>query len=167
MDVRSQPTIIVELAIKNSKVDERVSYTNKETARERKKALQALIKARKKERGDGDGKGPDHSEDLDHDSWVTKPGEIVVFRCRSYFKLFVDYDTHVCPPVPDARFCLRRCGCADCGGVGFRDQHDSGIQDLSYLRLAAGGGDGGDNPCPVRLRLNLHRHGGGTGEPVI
>jgi hypothetical protein len=102
MDVRSQPTIIVELAIKNGKADERVSYTNHETARERKKVLQGLIQARKKERGHGDGKGPDHSEDFDHDSWVTKPGEIVVFRCRNYFKLFVDYDTHVCPPVAGA-----------------------------------------------------------------
>jgi len=102
MDVRSQPTIIVELVIKNGKADERVSYTNHETARERKRALQGLIQARKKERGHGDGKGPDHSEDFDHDSWVTKPGEIVVFRCRNYFKLYVDYDTHVCPPVAGA-----------------------------------------------------------------
>jgi len=102
MDVRPEPTIIVELVIKNAKADDRVFYTNHETAKERKKALQKLIKAQKKKRGKGDGKGPDHSEDFEHDSWVTKPGELVAFRCQNYFKLFVDYDTHVCPPVPGA-----------------------------------------------------------------
>ena len=102
MDVRPEPTIIVELVIKNAKADDRVFYTNHETARDRKKALQQTIKEKKQERGKGDGKGPDHSEDLKHDSWVTKPGDIVVFRCQNNFTLFVDYDRHVCPPVPGA-----------------------------------------------------------------
>jgi hypothetical protein len=104
MNIVAQPTIIVELVIKNHKVDERVSYTNHRiTARALKEALQKTIKAQKKARGKGDGKGPDHSEDLDHNSWViTEPGEIVVFRCQNNFNLKVDYDTHVCPPLAGA-----------------------------------------------------------------
>jgi hypothetical protein len=103
MDVVSKTTmIIVELVIKNRKVDDQVSYTNHETALARKKALQEIIKSKKQQRGKGDGKGPDHSEDLKHDSWVTNPGDIVVFRCQSNFTLFVDYDRHVCPPVVGA-----------------------------------------------------------------
>jgi hypothetical protein len=102
-DVGYKPTMItVELVIKNQKVDERVSYANHETAHDRKQALQDIIKAKKQQRGKGDSKGPDHSEDLKHDSWVTEPGDIVVFRCQNYFTLFVDYDRHVCPPVAGA-----------------------------------------------------------------
>src|SRR5262245_6656503 len=102
MDVRPNPTIIVELVIKNAKADDRVFYTNHETEQERKRALPKMIKAKKKKRGKGDGKGFDYSENFEHDSWITKPGELVAFRCQNYFKLFVDYDTHVCPPVPGA-----------------------------------------------------------------
>jgi hypothetical protein len=102
-DVGYKPTMItVELVIKNHKVDERVSYANHETAHDRKKVLQQIIKDKKKERGKGDGKGPDHSEDLTHNSWVTKPKDTVVFRCENSFKLRVDYDRHVCPPVAGA-----------------------------------------------------------------
>jgi hypothetical protein len=52
-------------------------------------------------------------------------------------------------------------------GVGFGDQRASGVQDLSYLHVAAGGRYGDDKPRPVRLRLGSYRHGGGTGQPVI
>ena len=56
------------------------------------------------------------------------------------------------PPVADARLGLRGGRCAQRNGVGFGDQRASGIQDLGYLHVAAGGRHGDDKGrCPSSL----------------
>lgn len=44
----------------------------------------------------------DHSERLDHDSWIAYPGDTVVWYCDREFMLYVDYDLGVCDNLNNA-----------------------------------------------------------------
>jgi hypothetical protein len=61
------------------------------------------IKTVKKERGKTF-KVPhaDHSEHLDHDSWITRPGDTVIWTSERQFMLHVDYDYAPCDPLQGA-----------------------------------------------------------------
>jgi hypothetical protein len=101
-NVRSEPTIVVDILIDNGKVDEKVSYNNGQSSNGRKEKLLDEIRKKKAKRGPGVNKALDHSEDFHHPSWITEPGEVVVFRCRNYFRLLVHHDPNVCQPIASA-----------------------------------------------------------------
>jgi hypothetical protein len=97
-------TITINLRVLKGAVTEEVRYSSGAgTARARKTALQPAIRNEKKNRSKtfilphGD-----HSEHLEHDSWITNPGDTVVWTCEQMFMLYVDYDLGVCDNLIDA-----------------------------------------------------------------
>ena len=94
-------TITVNLRVVNGALSETVNYSNGAgTAAARKQNLQAKIIAEKQARAPKTFvvPHPDHSQDLDHPSWITNPGDTVVWSCSEPFALFVDYDLAPCNP---------------------------------------------------------------------
>src|SRR5256712_13231103 len=92
-------TITVNLRVVNGALSETVNYSNGAgTAAARKQNLQAKIIAEKKTRAPKTFVVPhaDHSQNLGHPSWITNPGDTVVWTCSEPFLLFVDYDLAPC-----------------------------------------------------------------------
>jgi len=95
-------TITVNLRVVNGALSETVNYSNGAgTAAARKQNLQAKIIAEKKTRAPKTFVVPhaDHSQNLGHPSWITNPGDFVVWTCSEPFLLFVDYDLAPCNSV--------------------------------------------------------------------
>src|SRR5262249_35197553 len=97
------PTIIITLPTNGNENAVQTRYTNKETARQRKQDRIGAIRAHKQDRNPKPNSDPrNHSEDLGHDSWIPRPGEIVAWICTRPFALTVAPDTNVCDAVSGA-----------------------------------------------------------------
>jgi hypothetical protein len=96
-------TIEITLRITGNSVHEQIRYPNAHQAHDRKVNMQDLIVATKYRRGKThDVPHPDHSQNLNHDSWVVNPGDTVVWTCERPFALFVDQDLAPCDAEPGA-----------------------------------------------------------------
>ena len=91
-------TITINLRVQGGKVADKTVYSQG-SAKERKMELLDKIQKVKKARGKKY-KVPhdDHSEDLGHDSWITRSGDTVIWISDQQFMLNVDYDFAPCDP---------------------------------------------------------------------
>jgi hypothetical protein len=96
-------TITISLRVVNRELTETVTYSGGVSGRARKIALQPTIRNEKRNRTktfilpQGD-----HSEHLEHTSWITNDGDTVLWTCDQLFMLYVDYDLGVCDNLIDA-----------------------------------------------------------------
>ena len=101
-DARSNITIEIELRVEDGRVMDKLTYS-RGSARERKEKLLSKIRQEKANRGrtfvlpSGD-----HSEHLEHDSWIVQPGDKVSWKSTRMFMLAVEPDLGVCNSIADA-----------------------------------------------------------------
>src|SRR5262249_23725895 len=101
-DARSNIAIEIELRVEDGRVMDKLTYS-RGSARERKEKLLSKIRQEKTKRGrtfvlpSGD-----HSEHLEHDSWIVQPGDKVSWKSTRMFMLAVEPDLGVCDSISDA-----------------------------------------------------------------
>jgi hypothetical protein len=93
-------TITIQLSVVDGQVVEQTTYSHG-SAYERKAALLSIIRADKANRTKSYiVPWGDHSEHLEHPSWITKPDDMVRWVSQSSFMLSVDYDLGPCDSMP-------------------------------------------------------------------